>query len=90
VSEFLPGAGPPEKGGILSPQRLEEELLKANRRSDMKRKPMGNDPPPAAKPKARKDQGAVPARAKQLLKKGNRKQRAVLSPSQLHSKTFGH
>lgn len=38
-----------------------------------------------------KGRGNVPASSKRLLGKGiNPNKRATLSPSQLHSKTFGH
>jgi hypothetical protein len=38
-----------------------------------------------------KERSSVPASSKRLLRKGNNaNKRATLSPSQLHSKTFGH
>ena len=56
----------------------------------MKRQSPKPEPKAPAPQKWPKDLNALPVGSKQLLKKGNRKQRAILSPSQPHSKTFGH
>jgi hypothetical protein len=55
----------------------------------MKRKMAKPEGPRRAAPQGLKEQEHLDSRSRQLLKEGNRK-RALLSPSQPHSKTFGH